>query len=67
MNPVFIYATWAAQEWAWNIYPSTEVSSMVVVGCLGVQVFGTWWGTRNDYIGVSDPTNLANKAHQHTE
>ena len=44
-----VFAVWAAQEWAWNVYPSTDASSMVVVGCLLVQVIGVWWGTRNEF------------------
>ena len=48
LPPYLIYLVWAAQEWAWNVYPSTNVSSMIVVGCLLVQVFGVWWGTRNE-------------------
>ena len=49
MHPVMIYTVWAAQEWAWNVYPSTNMSSTVVVACLAGQVFGVWWGTRNDH------------------
>lgn len=52
LHPIPIYAVWAAQEWAWNVYPSTNESSMVVVGCLAVQVVGVWWGTRNDFVDV---------------
>lgn len=52
LHPIPIYAVWAAQEWAWNVYPSTNASSMVVVGCLAVQVLGVWWGTRNDFVDV---------------
>lgn len=37
-HPVLIYAVWAVQEWAWNVFPSTNASSAAVVGCLGVQV-----------------------------
>ena len=48
LDPIFIYLVWAAQEWAWNVYPSTNTSSMVVVGCLTVQVIGIWWGTKDD-------------------
>lgn len=54
MHPFIIYAIWAAQEWAWNVYPSTKISSMVVVGCLSVQVVGIWWGTRKDFAGTSN-------------
>ncbi|KAK5133689.1 hypothetical protein LTR08_007443 [Meristemomyces frigidus] len=31
LHPVLIYAVWAAQEWAWNVYPSTDLSSVVVL------------------------------------
>ncbi|KKA28775.1 hypothetical protein TD95_002848 [Thielaviopsis punctulata] len=34
LHPVAIAAVWAAQEWAWNVFPSTPVSSAVVVGAL---------------------------------
>ncbi|CAG8124384.1 unnamed protein product [Penicillium salamii] len=40
IHPVLIYAMWALQEWAWNVYPSTDASSTVVVLSLAVQVFG---------------------------
>lgn len=43
---VVIYGLWAVQEWAWNVYPSTEKSSLAVVGVLAITVIGTWWGTR---------------------
>jgi len=39
-HPALIYALWAAQEWAWNVYPSTSHSSLIVVLSLAVQVFG---------------------------
>lgn len=48
LHPILIYLVWAAQEWAWNVYPSTDRSSLVVVACLVVQVLGVWWGSRND-------------------
>jgi alpha-1,3-mannosyltransferase len=50
MHPILQYGLWAAQEWAWNVYPSTDASSMVVVGILFVTVTGVWWGTRKDFI-----------------
>ena len=42
-HPVVVYAFWAAQEWAWNVYPSTNVSSMVVVGCLKFTVLSIFF------------------------
>ena len=53
-GPLFVYGVWAAQEWAWNVFPSTDISSMVAVGCLALQVLGVWWGTRKD---MGDPTS----------
>lgn len=50
MHPILQYGLWAAQEWAWNVYPSTDSSSMVVVGSLFVTVASVWWGTRTDFV-----------------
>ncbi|KAI5868291.1 glycosyltransferase family 58 protein [Durotheca rogersii] len=38
IHPVFQYGIWALQEWAWNVFPSTPVSSGVVVGVLATTV-----------------------------
>ncbi|KAJ5558526.1 Glycosyltransferase ALG3 [Penicillium sp. DV-2018c] len=40
LHPVMIYVVWALQEWAWNVFPSTNGSSAVVVLSLAVQAFG---------------------------
>jgi alpha-1,3-mannosyltransferase len=45
-HPIVVYVLWAGQEWAWNVYPSTDASSAVVVGSLALTVAGVWWGTR---------------------
>ena len=50
MHPFLQYSLWAAQEWAWNVYPSTDASSMVVVGILFTIVASVWWGTRKDFV-----------------
>ena len=52
MHPVLQYSLWAAQEWAWNVYPSTNFSSLVVVGILSITVGSAWFGTRKDYISA---------------
>lgn len=49
LHPIATYTVWALQEWAWNVYPSTNASSAAVVGCLLVQVLGVWWGTAKDF------------------
>ncbi|KAH6632389.1 glycosyltransferase family 58 protein [Chaetomium tenue] len=48
-HPVLQYALWAAQEWAWNVYPSTPVSSGVVVSVLAATVALVWWGAREEW------------------
>lgn len=50
MHPILQYSIWVAQEWAWNVYPSTDVSSGVVVGVLFITVASVWWGTRKDFV-----------------
>lgn len=41
---------WVAQEWAWNVYPSTDLSSAVVVGSLALQVAALWLGTADEEV-----------------
>jgi alpha-1,3-mannosyltransferase len=69
LHPVVIYGVWAAQEWAWNVYPSTEESSMVVVGCLAVQVLGVLWATRNKklVVPVVEKGGGGEQSHSHAE
>jgi len=43
-GPAWIIPLWAAQEWAWNVFPSTNISSAVVVGVLGLSVVGLMCG-----------------------
>ncbi|KAF2428918.1 Lethal(2)neighbour of Tid protein [Tothia fuscella] len=57
-GPVFVVGIWAAQEWAWNVYPSASMSSVVVVLSLAAQVAGVWWGTR---VVDEPPVVMANK------
>ncbi|ORY62895.1 Dolichyl-P-Man:Man(5)GlcNAc(2)-PP-dolichyl mannosyltransferase [Pseudomassariella vexata] len=52
-HPVVQYVLWAAQEWAWNIFPSTPASSGVVVGVLAITVVLSWGGATNDLEAVS--------------
>ncbi|KAI0525973.1 glycosyltransferase [Xylaria bambusicola] len=37
-HPLVQYAIWTLQEWAWNVFPSTNVSSGVVVASLAATV-----------------------------
>lgn len=48
MGPLWVVPIWAAQEWAWNVFPSTNLSSAVVVGCLAASVVGVGLGEWKD-------------------
>ncbi|KAL8713010.1 MAG: hypothetical protein Q9220_002870 [cf. Caloplaca sp. 1 TL-2023] len=67
MHPVAIYTVWAAQEWAWNVYPSTKASSVAVVGCLIVQVLGVWWCTRNDLLEPQTVRKVKDQGQEYPE
>ena len=63
LHPILIYGIWAVQEWAWNVYPSTNSSSMVVVGCLAIQVIGVWLGDSFEVI-PPPPANQDEQSHE---
>lgn len=57
VHPVIIYALWALQEWAWNVFPSTNSSSLVVVLSLAVQVFSVLVNRSNAFGGMKSRAN----------
>lgn len=66
IHPILIYIIWAAQEWSWNVYPSTPASSLVVVLSLLIQVVGAWWGTEEEFPDVSNPSVKQSEEQYHT-
>jgi alpha-1,3-mannosyltransferase len=44
-HPLLQYFLWGLQEWAWNVYPSTDLSSRVVIGVQLMILVGVWIGT----------------------
>lgn len=44
IHPILIYVLWGLQEWAWNVYPSTNASSAIVVLSLAVQMLAVFVG-----------------------
>ena len=50
LHPVVVYAVWAAQEWAWNVFPSTPASSIVVVLALALTDRVTWMWRRDVHV-----------------
>lgn len=49
LHPILLYIVWGLQEWAWNVYPSTNMSSTVVVLSLAIQVFGVMLNGTNAF------------------
>lgn len=62
IHPVLIYAVWALQEWAWNVFPSTNASSAVVVLSLTVQVFGVLFNGSSEVDQKFDKRSSRGKA-----
>ncbi|KAL4956067.1 glycosyltransferase [Aspergillus filifer] len=62
-HPVLIYALWLLQEWAWNVFPSTNLSSTIVVLSLCAQILGVLFNNNRAFKNVS-PTP---KAKEHVQ
>lgn len=54
-GPVWIVPLWAMQEWAWNVFPSTNLSSAVVTCVLALSTAGIWWGDRKEETVPEEP------------
>lgn len=65
-HPVMQYVLWGAQEWAWNVYPSTPLSSATVVGVLAMTVMGAWYGTGKDFEAAEANSKPVDE-HAHAE
>lgn len=63
IHPVLIYPAWALQEWAWNVYPSTNASSAIVVLSLALQVFGVLINGAGEIENKRDKVAYSEKAH----
>ena len=59
---MMVVIVWAGQEWAWNVYPSTSVSSAMVVSCLALQTLFIWMGTSAPRPR-QESTNSTTKSH----
>ncbi|KAL8764644.1 MAG: hypothetical protein Q9209_007949 [Squamulea sp. 1 TL-2023] len=67
LHPVAVYTVWAIQEWAWNVYPSSNASSAAAVGCLLIQVLGVWWGTAKDTLEEDTLAEEVPRGHKRVE
>jgi alpha-1,3-mannosyltransferase len=51
-HPVFQFAIFALEEWAWNVFPSTRASSLTVVGIYELVLVGVWMNWDQDEAKV---------------
>ncbi|KAF4451985.1 hypothetical protein F53441_5123 [Fusarium austroafricanum] len=61
-DPVIVTIIWAAQEWAWNVYPSTDFSSSVVVNAMLATVVLVYLGTTRLAVPAAVPQARNNDA-----
>ena len=65
-HPVLVCIVWALQEWAWNVFPSTSASSLIVVLSLAAQVFGVLFNGPSAFVGQS-PKRSHDSPKVHTQ
>ncbi|KAJ4310599.1 dolichyl-P-Man:Man(5)GlcNAc(2)-PP-dolichol alpha-1,3-mannosyltransferase [Fusarium piperis] len=60
-SPLVVVPLWLAQEWAWNVFPSTVVSSVDVVSVLFATVVLVYFGTDDDSTPEAEHVEAKNK------
>ncbi|KAH7319826.1 putative NOT-56 mannosyltransferase G6G8.10 [Stachybotrys elegans] len=65
-HPLLVFPLWAAQEWAWNVFPSTPLSSTVAVGTMAITAIAAYVGTAEEEA-VATPSTTKKKAGAKTE
>jgi alpha-1,3-mannosyltransferase len=63
LGPVWVFGNWAMQEFAWLAYPSTSLSSCVVVLQLGLAVASVWWGSGKQFAPPMPRRKADEKGH----
>jgi alpha-1,3-mannosyltransferase len=61
-GPLWVFGNWAMQEVAWLKYPSTNISSGIVVLQLFLGLASVWWGSRKE-APLSDKREAEKKLH----
>jgi alpha-1,3-mannosyltransferase len=61
-GPVWVILNWAVQEYCWLVFPSTSISSMVVVFELALQVLSALLAPSLDHIGPPLQPKMNGKA-----
>lgn len=60
-NAALVYPLWLAQEWAWNVFPSTSESSTMVVAVMATTVVVVYFGTSRDLTPARQAKPAAKK------
>ncbi|KAM0563407.1 hypothetical protein ACHAPJ_001128 [Fusarium lateritium] len=60
-DPFIVVSVWLAQEWAWNVFPSTDLSSGVAVNAMLATVVLIYLGTASRGIPASQARNAESK------
>ena len=74
-HPLLIYGAWGLQEWAWNVFPSTKASSLVVVLVLAFTDRALWVGKpqriveaeEDEAFGAGVESSLRNESEKKEE
>jgi alpha-1,3-mannosyltransferase len=64
-GPAWVLINWAAQEYAWLVFPSSDLSSMIVVFELAIQVLSGLIAPPVDHI--RPPSHLQRKSGPSTK
>jgi alpha-1,3-mannosyltransferase len=62
-GPIWVFGNWAMQEIAWLTYPSTSVSSGIVVFQLFLAIASVWWGSESRAVPSPTGLNAVEKRH----
>lgn len=63
LGPIWVVGNWAMQEVAWLKYPSTNLSSGVVVFQLFLAIASLWWGSRRPHVPSPAGEEAVKKGH----
>ena len=64
LPPLVTAAVWFGQEMAWNVYPSNELSSKIVVGVLAAMVVRVWSNTDEEGDGDAKVEDAARRLRE---
>lgn len=51
LNPALQWVIWGGQEAAWNVFPSVDITSKIVVGVMAATIVNLWTATGEEVVG----------------